>query len=66
MPTARFHLAALDAVLNARVTGDVLITYECLRDLSLWSELRQHASTGWAIWPAPPKITMETDESTVG
>jgi len=66
MLTARFHLAALDAVLNARVTGDVLITYECLRDLSLWSELRQHASTGRAIWPAPPTITMETDASTVG
>jgi len=66
VPTARFHLAALYAALNGRMTGDVILTHQCLRDLSWWSELRQHASTGRAIWPAPPTITMETDASTVG
>jgi len=64
--TAHFHLAALYVALSARRTGDALLTHQGLRDLTGWSELRRHSSTGRAIWRAPPTVTMETDASTVG
>jgi len=58
VPSACFHLAALYTALNARRTRDVLLTHQGLRDLTWWAAVRQHSSTGRAICPAPPAVTM--------